>query len=94
MAALLDPSSKAAGVKQLLAAGAAGQGSSSQQLQDCVQVHKLLLSGPLKDAAAAGEWAQLCAKAFPHSSYFGGAAATAAEKLKLNPAELKQPLAA
>jgi hypothetical protein len=91
MAALLDPSSKPAGVKQLLAAG---QGSSSQQLQDCIEVHKLLLSGPLSDAAAAGEWSQQSAKAFPHSSYFGGAAATAAEKLKLNPAELKQPLPA
>lgn len=94
MAALLDPTSRAAGVQQLLAAGAAGNGSSSQQLQDCIEVHKQLLSGPLSDAAAAGEWRQQSAKAFPHSSYFGGAAATAAERLKLNPAELKQPLPA
>jgi peptide alpha-N-acetyltransferase len=97
MAALLDPASKAAGIKQLLAAGpdaAAGSGAAQQQLADCIEVHRLLLSGPLADAAAAGEWKQRCAAAFAHSSYFGGAAATPADKLKLNPADLKQPLAA
>lgn len=94
MSALLDPASKAAGIKQLLSAGPKGQPSSSQRLQDCIEVHKLLLAGPLADAAAAADWKQRCAEAFAYSSYFGGAQATAADKLKLNPAELKQPLPA
>lgn len=97
MAALLDPASKAAGIKQLLSAGpvaAAGSGAAQQQLADCIEVHRLLLAGPLADGAAAAEWKQRCASAFAHSSYFGGAAATPADKLKLNPAELKQALAA
>lgn len=99
MAVLLDPTSKAAGLKQLLAAAPAAQhsssadGSSWPQLQDCIEVHKLLLSGPLSDAAAAAEWKQRCAAAFRHSSYFGGEAAQPAERLQLDPAELKQPLA-
>jgi hypothetical protein len=92
MSALLDPASKAAGIKQLTAAAPAGQGSSSTQLQDCMEVHRLLLAGPLADAAAAADWKQRCAGAFVHSSYFGGASASPADKLKLNPAELKQPL--
>lgn len=96
MAALLDPASKAAGVKQLLAAALTNSSSSGsrQQLQDCVEVHKLLLSGPLADAAAADEWKQRCAAAFEHSSYFGGGAATPADKLNLNPTQLKQRLPA
>jgi hypothetical protein len=94
MAALLDPASKSAGIKQLLAAAPAQSSSSAQQLLDCVEVHKLLLSGPLADAAAAGEWKQQCSRAFAHSSYFGGASATPGEKIKLNPAHLKNPLPA
>jgi hypothetical protein len=95
MSALLDPGSKAAGIKQLTAAAPAGQGSSrssSTQLQDCMEVHRLLRAGPLADAAAASDWKQQCAGAFAHSSYFGGASASPADKLKLNPAELKQLL--
>lgn len=94
MAALLDPASKAAGIKQLLASAPAQSSSSAQQLLDCVEVHKLLLSGPLADAAAAGEWKQQCSGAFAHSSYFGGVSATPGEKIKLNPAHLKNPLPA
>lgn len=94
MAALLDPASKAAGIKQLLAAAPVQSSSSAQQLPDCVEVHKLLLSGPLADAAAAGEWKQQCSGAFAHSSYFGGASATPEEKIKFNPTQLKQPLPA
>jgi peptide alpha-N-acetyltransferase len=112
MTALLDPSSKAAGIKQLLAAappaeqqqqdanssssssgGVVGQ-QQQQQLQDCIEVHKLLSSGLLADAAAAGAWKQRCAEAFPRSSYFGGAAAMPLSKLNLNVAKLKQPLPA
>lgn len=92
MSALLNPASKASGIKQLTAASPAGQGSSSAQLQDCMEVHRLLLAGPLADAAAAADWKQRCAGAFAHSLYFGGASASPADKLKLDPAELKQPL--
>jgi hypothetical protein len=108
MAALLDPGSRAVGIKQLLAAAptaaaAAGSGSSDgssssdvsrQLLADAVEVHKLLLSGPLADAAAAAEWKGACAAAFERSTYFGGAAATPLERLNLNAAQLKEPLAA
>ncbi|KAF8055089.1 NAA15 [Scenedesmus sp. PABB004] len=77
MAALLDPATKPAAVAGLLAvlrgaapaAGVLDHGS-------CVETHRLLLSGPLADAAAAGEWRAACAALFPRSAHFGGAQAT------------------
>jgi hypothetical protein len=44
-------------------------------LDDCADVERSLAcaGAPLADAAAAAEWRQLCAAAFPHSTHFGGA---------------------
>jgi hypothetical protein len=73
MAALLDPASKQQGVQTLLAALQPGATSSAAaDLAACTEVHKLLLSGPLADAAAAAEWKQRCAGLFTRSNYFGG----------------------
>jgi hypothetical protein len=97
MLALLDPGSKAASVRALLAdaptADAVAAGNARQLLADAVEVHKLLLAGPLADAAAAFQWQGACAAAFPRAAYWGGASATPLSALNLDPAQLKQPAA-
>lgn len=83
MLALLDPAAKPQGVQTLLAAVADGAKPSAGVLDHgaCIEVHKLLLSGPLADAAAAAEFKQRCGALFTRSVYFGGAAATNALQL-------------
>lgn len=71
MAALLDPASKQQGVQALLSS-LQPDAAAAADLAACTEVHKLLLSGPLADAAAAAEWKQRCAKVFTRSNYFGG----------------------
>lgn len=76
MLALLQPDTKSQGLQNLLAAVVAQPGAAALDLSSCIEVHKLLLSGPLADAAAAGEFKQRCAGLFIRSVYFGGSAAT------------------
>eukprot|EP00775_Hariotina_reticulata_P004728 gene4728-4978_t len=47
----------------------------------CMEAHKLLLSGPLADAAAAAEFKKSCAAIFKRSGYLGGEAAMTSEQL-------------
>lgn len=81
MAALLDPATKLQGIQALLAAVQPAAAAETPDLAACIEVHKLLLSGPLADAAAAAEFKQSCAELFVRSGYFGGAAATSASQL-------------
>jgi hypothetical protein len=82
MAALLDPASKQQGVQALLSSLQQGtSAAAAADLAACTKVHKLLLSGPLTDAAAAADWQQRCAGVFTRSNYFGGEQGSATAQL-------------
>jgi hypothetical protein len=81
MAALLDPASKQQGVQALLSSLQPGTTAAAADLAACTEVHKLLLSGPLADAAAAADWKQRCAGVFTRSNYFAGEQGSATAQL-------------
>jgi hypothetical protein len=83
MAALLDPASKQQGVQALLATLQPGTTSAAAavDLAACTEVHQLLLSGPLADAAAAADWKQRGAGVFTRCNYFGGKQESATAQL-------------
>jgi hypothetical protein len=83
MLALLDPATKAEGLKTLLTAvqGSATSRDGTLDHAGCQEAHRLLLSGPLADAAAAAEIKKSCATLFKRSGYFAGESALTCEQL-------------
>lgn len=83
MLALLDPATKAEGLKTLMTVvqGSATSRDGTLDHAACLEAHRLLLSGPLADAAAAAEIKKSCATLFKRSGYFAGASALTCEQL-------------
>jgi hypothetical protein len=70
MLVMVDPAAKPRAL-QLVQEAVVPQGKGAHQ--QCVEVHKLLLKGPLADAGAAAAWEGRCREAFLWSEYFKGA---------------------